>query len=63
MAEFCLDCLREFEPNANGRNSVLSKDYYICDGCGKSKRIVVSLLEVCEEKNNIKNKEVNENVE
>lgn len=55
MAEFCLNCLKEFEPNANERNAVLSKDYCICEGCGKSTKVVIALSEVCEQKNKADN--------
>lgn len=43
MAEFCLECLRKFEPNANGNNTVLSDNLELCEGCGILKRIVVEI--------------------
>lgn len=43
MAEFCLECLRKFEPNANENNIVLSDNPELCEGCGILKRIVVEI--------------------
>lgn len=42
MAEFCLECLKKFEPNANINNTTVSINPYYCDGCGKLKPIVVT---------------------
>ena len=40
MADFCLECLQKFEPNANKNNTVISNECYVCDGCGEIKPIV-----------------------
>ena len=44
MAEFCLECLRKFEPNANEGNVILSNNSELCEGCGLLKRIVVKII-------------------
>lgn len=41
MAEFCLKCLQEFEPNANENNAVLSDSLELCEGCGNLTQIVL----------------------
>ena len=41
MAEFCLECLQKFEPNANEDNTVLSKYNDFCEGCCSFKPIVI----------------------
>ena len=43
MAEFCLECLRKFEPNANADSIVLSDNPELCEGCGHIKKIVVEI--------------------
>ena len=42
MAEFCLECLKKFEPNANEHNTVLSEELYFCEGCCDFKPVVVA---------------------
>ena len=42
MAEFCLECLKKFEPNANEYNTTISIESYLCEGCGEIKPIVVT---------------------
>lgn len=42
MAEFCLECLQKFEPNANRYNSILTDRLELCEGCGKQKQVVFS---------------------
>ncbi len=42
MAEFCFKCLKEISSeNLSEKNFVLSKDLYLCEGCGKYKKVVV----------------------
>ena len=41
MADFCLECLKEFEPNANINNVVFSNVDYFCEGCGEFKSVVI----------------------
>lgn len=41
MAEFCLECFKKIEPNANEYNTVLSTNYDLCEGCGEMKHIVI----------------------
>lgn len=43
MAEFCLKCLRKFEPNVNEDNFILSNNLELCEGCGMLKKIVVEI--------------------
>lgn len=43
MAEFCLECLRKFEPNANENNVVLSDNPELCEGCGMLKNVVIEI--------------------
>ena len=38
--DICLDCLKNFEPNANESTTKLSEDKFICDNCGKLKNLV-----------------------
>ena len=42
MAEFCLQCLKKFEPNANKHNTTVSINPYFCEGCGELKPVVVT---------------------
>ena len=42
MSEFCLECFKQFEPNANELNTVLSNWSELCEGCGQIKQIVIS---------------------
>lgn len=41
MAEFCLECFRGFEPNANMSNVVLSNENDFCEGCCEFKPVVI----------------------
>ena len=43
MAEFCIECLRKFEPNANENNVVLSDNPELCEGCGMLKNVVIEI--------------------
>ena len=45
MAEFCLECLKKFEPNANTNNTTVSIDPYLCEGCGQLKPVVVAFAD------------------
>lgn len=45
MADFCLECLHKFEPNANEHNTVLSKEIVLCEGCGNLKNIVLEFVD------------------
>ena len=45
MAEFCLDCFKKFEPNANEDNTVLSEYNDFCEGCGEVKPVVICFEE------------------
>lgn len=40
MADFCLDCFKKFEPNANEDNTILSDYLDFCEGCCEMKQIV-----------------------
>ena len=49
MAEFCLECLKKFEPNANVNNTTVSTNLYLCEGCGQLKPVVVTFTDkTCE---------------
>lgn len=49
MSEFCLECLKKFEPNANVNNTTTSTDLYLCEGCGQLKHVVVAFTDkICE---------------
>lgn len=49
MAEFCLECLKKFEPNANVNNTTVSTNLYLCEGCGQLKHVVVTFTDkTCE---------------
>ncbi len=42
MAEFCLKCYnRIYKDNLTEYDVVLTKDYELCEGCGKCKRVVI----------------------
>ena len=45
MADFCLDCFKKFEPNANENNTMLSEDNDFCEGCGEIKPVVIEFNE------------------
>jgi len=45
MAQICLECLKQFEPNANEDNTTLSDDLIICDSCSELKYIVMDYQE------------------
>lgn len=45
MAEFCLECLKKFEPNANTNNTTVSIDPYLCEGCGQLKPVVLTITD------------------
>ena len=42
MAEFCLECLRKFEPNANEDNTTLSDYLDWCEGCAELRQVVLT---------------------
>ena len=41
MAEFCLQCFKRFEPNANEYNTTLSTNLEWCEGCAELRQVVV----------------------
>ena len=45
MAEFCLDCFKKFEPNANEDNTVLSEYDDFCEGCCEWKPVVIEFTD------------------
>lgn len=45
MADFCLDCFKKFEPNANEDNTILSDYLDFCEGCRKMKQVVFEFNE------------------
>jgi len=51
LAEFCLDCWNKLnEISLTTDDVIISKDLYLCEGCGKMKNII----EIYERKNLIK---------
>lgn len=42
MSEFCLECFKQLDPNANELNTTLSNWAELCEGCGQIKKIVIS---------------------
>ena len=45
MAEFCLECFKRFEPNANEDNTTLSNYLDWCEGCAELRQVVVDFEE------------------
>ena len=45
MAEFCLECLKKFEPNADEHNTELTVFIYPCDACGQWKPLVEKFID------------------
>lgn len=45
MAEFCLECFKRFEPNANENNTTLSKNLEWCEGCAELRQVVLEYNE------------------
>jgi hypothetical protein len=45
MAEFCLECFKKFEPNANEHNTVLSDNPDFCEGCCDIKPVVLEFYD------------------
>lgn len=42
MAEFCLECVREMvDKNATARSYIVSKEPWLCEGCGQIKPVVI----------------------
>ncbi len=43
MAEFCLDCLRRMDGiDYDASRFELSREPYLCEGCGQFKRVVIA---------------------
>lgn len=41
MAEFCLDCWNKLnETSLTEKDVVISKDLWLCEGCGKVKNVI-----------------------
>jgi hypothetical protein len=45
VAEFCLNCFKKIEPNANEYTTKLSEDLDFCEGCGEIKNVVIEFDE------------------
>ena len=45
MADFCLECFKKFEPNANEDNTILSDYLDFCEGCCEMKQVVFEFNE------------------
>lgn len=45
MAEFCLDCAKEYLRLSDSQldTAILSREKELCEGCGKEKRVIEEL--------------------
>ena len=50
--DICLNCLKNFEPNANENTTKCSEDKSICDNCGKLENLVTEFDDYSKEYNN-----------
>lgn len=50
--DICLNCLKNFEPNANENTVKLSEDKSTCDNCGKLENLVAEFDDYSKEYNN-----------
>lgn len=51
MAEFCLQCFKRFEPNANEYNTTLSTNLEWCEGCAELRQVVVDFVDFNDDDN------------
>lgn len=50
MAEFCLECFKKFEPDANEYNTSLSEQPDFCEGCFSFKPVVTEFYDCKDDK-------------